>query len=189
MRISGSRATEIATTLLGAVPPPRHAAFAAFNDANGEAIDRGIALFFPAPHSFTGEHVLELHAHGGDVVLRCLLERVLQLGARAATAGEFSLRAFLNEKLDLAQAEAVADLIDAGSAQAARAAMRALDGELSVQVTALAAAMTDLRVRVEAAIDFPEEEIDFLADHSDSAACQIEGPGHRAPLSSPSRCF
>jgi len=164
VRVSGPRAPAIAAALVGRVPAPRRAVLASFADGSGATIDRGIALYFDAPRSFTGEHVLELHAHGGPIVLAMLLRRVLELGARAAEAGEFSLRAYLNDKLDLAQAEALADLIDAGSAQAARAAMRALEGELSQRVAALAEAVTDLRMRVEAAIDFPEEEIDFLAD-------------------------
>jgi tRNA modification GTPase len=164
VRASGPRVPAIAEAVLGRIPEPRHALFGTFTDARGELIDRGIALYFDAPRSFTGEHVLELHAHGGPVVLTMLLRRVLELGARAAEAGEFSLRAYLNDKLDLAQAEALADLIDAGSAQAARAAVRALEGELSQQAAALAEGITDLRVRVEAAIDFPEEEVDFLAD-------------------------
>ena len=164
VRVSGPKAPAVAEALLGSVPESRRAVLASFADSSGATIDRGIALYFEAPRSFTGEHVLELHAHGGPVVLGMLLRRVLELGARAAEAGEFSLRAYLNDKLDLAQAEALADLIDAGSAQAARAAMRALEGALSQRVDALVEAVTDLRVRVEAAIDFPEEEIDFLAD-------------------------
>jgi tRNA modification GTPase len=164
VRVSGPQARTIAQALLGCVPQPRRVLHGPFRDERGAPIDRGIALYFAAPRSFTGEDVLELHAHGGPIVLGLLLERILQLGARAAEAGEFSLRAYLNDKLDLAQAEALADLIDAGSAQAARAAMRALEGELSQRAAALAEGITDLRVRVEAAIDFPEEEIDFLAD-------------------------
>jgi tRNA modification GTPase len=164
VRVSGPGVPRIAAGILGHTPAPRAAVLRAFRDAEGAVIDRGIAIHFPAPHSLTGEDVLELHGHGGPVVLAALLARALELGAGAAEPGEFSLRAFLNDRIDLAQAEAVADLIDAGSAAAARAAMRALDGELSAQVGALVEAVTDLRVRVEAAIDFPEEEIDFLAD-------------------------
>ena len=137
-----------------------------FLDAAGEPIDDGLALYFPAPNSFTGEDVLELHGHGGPVVLDLLLRRVFELGARAAQPGEFTQRAFLNDKLDLAQAEAVADLIDSGSAQAARAALRSLQGEFSSQVHDLAEAVLELRMWVEAAIDFPEEEVDFLGDRA-----------------------
>jgi tRNA modification GTPase len=154
---------EMAAVLLGDLPPPRRATFARWQDADGELLDLGLAIYFPAPHSFTGEHVLELHGHGGDVVVEALIERVVQLGARRARAGEFSERAFLNDKIDLAQAEAIADLIDAGSRRAAQAAMRSLQGEFSARVNATRDALTSLRVYVEAAIDFPEEEIDFLA--------------------------
>ncbi|MCE5233832.1 MAG: tRNA uridine-5-carboxymethylaminomethyl(34) synthesis GTPase MnmE [Mizugakiibacter sp.] len=164
LRVSGPQARTIARTLLGRAPRPRRAHLATFRDAAGEALDRGLLLYFPAPHSYTGEHVLELHAHGSPVVLELLLRRVCALGARPARAGEFSERAFLNGKLDLAQAEAVADLIAAGSESAARAALRSLEGEFSLRVRALLDALTRLRVHVEAAIDFPEEEIDFLAD-------------------------
>lgn len=164
VRVSGEAVPAIARALLGAVPEPRHAELHSFTDAQGERIDHGLALYFPAPHSFTGEHVLELHGHGGPVVMDLLLARVLELGARAARPGEFSQRAFLNDKLDLAQAEAIADLIDAGTAQAARAAMRSLQGEFSQRVHALVESLVRLRMYVEAAIDFPEEEIDFLGD-------------------------
>ena len=133
---------------------------------DGDAIDEGLALYFPAPHSFTGEDVLELHGHGGPVVLDMLLRRVLELGARQAEPGEFTQRAYLNDKLDLAQAEAIADLIDSGSAQAARAALRSLRGEFSAHVHELAEPVLELRMWIEAAIDFPEEEIDFLADRA-----------------------
>jgi tRNA modification GTPase len=135
-----------------------------FGDEGGEALDEGIVLFFPGPHSYTGEDVLELQGHGGPVLLELLVARAVALGARRAMPGEFSQRAFLNDRMDLAQAEAVADLIDAGSREAARAALRSLHGELSARVQQLAAALLDLRAYVEAAIDFPEEEIDFLAD-------------------------
>ncbi|MFP5506556.1 MAG: tRNA uridine-5-carboxymethylaminomethyl(34) synthesis GTPase MnmE [Gammaproteobacteria bacterium] len=164
VRVSGDRAPEIARSLLGILPSPRRAELHQFADAHGEPIDAGLALYFPAPQSFTGEHVLELHGHGGPVVLDLLLARVLELGARAARPGEFSERAFLNDKLDLAQAEAIADLIDAGTAQAARAALRSLDGEFSRRVHALVEALIHMRMYVEAAIDFPEEEVDFLND-------------------------
>lgn len=164
IRVSGTRVPQIAVALLGRIPPPRHAELHAFADAHGAQIDHGLALYFPAPHSFTGEHVLELHGHGGPVVLDLLLARVLQLGARMAQPGEFSQRAFLNDKLDLAQAEAIADLIDAGTAQAARAALRSLQGEFSRRVNELVEGLIHLRMYVEAAIDFPEEEVDFLTD-------------------------
>ncbi len=164
VRLSGPKVPEIAAVMLGELPAPRHAAFARFLDARGEPIDAGLALFFPAPASYTGEHVLELHGHGGPLVLEALIARALELGARRARAGEFTQRAFLNDKLDLAQAEAIADLIDAGSREAVRAAMRSLQGEFSAMVRGLTEALIDLRTYVEAAIDFPEEEIDFLAD-------------------------
>jgi len=154
----------MAVQLLGDLPQPRTAELHPFKDAQGEVIDTGLCLYFPAPHSFTGEHVLELHAHGGPVVLDLLLARVLELGARQARPGEFSERAFLNDKLDLAQAEAIADLIDSSTAGAARAATRSLQGEFSRQVEVLTQALIELRTFVEAAIDFPEEEIDFLSD-------------------------
>src|SRR5580704_1722975 len=164
VRLSGPKVPQIAAQLLGALPRARHASFARFLGDAGEALDAGLALFFPAPHSYTGEHVLELQGHGGDLVLEALIARAVALGARRALPGEFTQRAFLNDKLDLAQAEAVADLIDAGSQAAARAAMRSLEGEFSAMVRALTEALIELRTYVEAAIDFPEEEIDFLAD-------------------------
>jgi len=169
VRISGPRTPEIAAVILGELPAPRRAAFARFFDAQQQPIDAGFALFFPSPHSYTGEHVLELHGHGGPVVVETVIARVLELGARRALPGEFTQRAFLNDKLDLAQAESVADLIDAGSNEAARAAMRSLQGEFSAMVQGLNEAVIELRMYVEAAIDFPEEEIDFLADR------QLEG--------------
>jgi len=164
VRLSGPRAHAIAVTLRGNEPLPRHAHYQGFHDGLGELIDQGLLLFFPAPHSFTGEDVLELQGHGGPVVLDMLLKRCLELGARLARPGEFSERAFLNNKLDLAQAEAIADLIEASSSQAARGALRSLQGQFSSQVHALIEALIQLRIYVEAAIDFPEEEIDFLAD-------------------------
>jgi tRNA modification GTPase len=166
VRLSGPGLAPLARALCGRLPAPRHALFGPFLDADGQAIDQGLALFFPAPHSYTGEDVLELHGHGGPVVMDLLLTRVLTLGARPARAGEFTERAFLNDKIDLAQAEAVADLIDSGSAEAARAALRSLQGQFSAEVHELAEAVLELRMWVEAAIDFPEEEIDFLADRS-----------------------
>jgi tRNA modification GTPase len=166
VRVSGPACRDIALSVLGVVPEPRRAGFFRFLDADGHAIDTGIALYFPAPHSFTGEDVLEFQGHGGPVVMDLLLRRVLALGARAANAGEFTQRAFLNEKIDLAQAEAIADLIDSGSAQAARAALRSLQGDFSSQVHDLSERVLELRMWTEAAIDFPEEEIDFLADRA-----------------------
>ncbi len=164
VRVSGPKTPEIAAMLAGVLPEPRRATLTQFVDAVGEPLDIGLALFFPAPHSYTGEHVLELHGHGGPVVVEALVSRVIELGARRARAGEFTERAYLNDKIDLAQAEAVADLIDAGSRAAARAAMRSLQGEFSGMVQGLTDALIDLRTYVEAAIDFPEEEVDFLGD-------------------------
>src|SRR5579872_3940760 len=164
VRLSGPKVPEFAAVLLGELPQPRRATLARFLDAQGEPIDAGLALFFPAPASYTGEHVLELHGHGGPVVVEALVSRAVALGARRAQPGEFTQRAFLNDKLDLAQAEAIADLIEAGSREAARAAMRSLEGEFSAVVRGLTEAVIELRTYVEAAIDFPEEEIDFLAD-------------------------
>lgn len=164
LRVSGPGVGSIAEQLIGKLPAPRHAQFAAFIGADNSAIDEGIALYFPAPASFTGEDVLELQGHGGPVVLDMVLARVLELGARLARPGEFSERAFLNDKLDLAQAEAIADLIDSGSTQAARAAVRSLRGVFSSRVSGLVEALIALRMYVEAAIDFPEEELDFLSD-------------------------
>jgi tRNA modification GTPase len=161
--VSGSRAAQIGATIAGCLPTPRQARLARFTDADDIALDVGLILHFPAPHSFTGEDVVELQGHGGPVVLEALVERAVQLGARRARPGEFSERAFLNDKLDLAQAEAIADLIDAGSQRAARAALRSLQGEFSARVHQATEALTLLRVFVEAAIDFPEEEIDFLS--------------------------
>jgi len=151
----------MAARLIGRVPEPRYATTAKFVDAAGEAIDSGIALFFPGPHSFTGEDVLELQGHGGLIVSEMLIETILECGARLAEPGEFARRAFLNDKLDLSQAEAIADLIDSGSKAAARAAHRSLNGLFSAAVMALNETVTNLRVYVEAAIDFPDEEIDL----------------------------
>ncbi len=171
LRISGPLTRSLAEGLIGSVPDPRHATLATWVDAAGHHIDQGLALYFPAPHSFTGEEVLELQGHGGPVVLDLLLRRVLELGARAARPGEFSERAFLNGKLDLAQAEAIADLIESGSEAAARAALRSLEGEFSRHVHALVESLIALRLHIEAAIDFPEEEIDFLADGALTQRC------------------
>lgn len=165
VRLSGPGVPVIASALLRqGLPEPRRATLATFRDGAGEAIDSGLALYFPAPHSYTGEAVLELHGHGGPAVLASLVARAIELGARRAEPGEFTRRAYLNDKLDLAQAEAVADLIDAGSQAAARAALRSLQGAFSAEVHGLVEGLIELRVWVEAAIDFPEEGIDFLAD-------------------------
>ncbi len=165
IRISGPAAPGIAKSLANKLPKPREAALCRFVDGNNEAIDEGILIYFAAPHSFTGEDVIELQGHGGPVVQDMLLQTVVELGARLARPGEFSERAFLNGKLDLAQAEAVADLIESGSAQAARSALNSLQGAFSKEIHQLVEMLTRLRMYVEAAIDFPEEEIDFLADN------------------------
>ncbi len=178
VRVSGPRAAAIARGLLGRKPRPRRAVYAALRDAAGAAIDRGLVLYFPGPGSYTGDDVLELHGHGSPVVLAALLERCISLGARPARPGEFTERAFLAGKLDLAQAEAVADLIASGSIAQARAALRSMEGVFSSRVNALDEAVTRLRIWVEAAIDFPEEEIDFLAD----ARLRAELEGVRAAL-------
>ncbi|MYL23679.1 tRNA uridine-5-carboxymethylaminomethyl(34) synthesis GTPase MnmE [Halomonas alkaliantarctica] len=163
IRLSGPDSRRFAEAIIGHCPRPRYAHYGPFN-GQSEIIDEGIALFFAGPNSFTGEDVLELHGHGGPVIMDLLLERCVQLGARLARPGEFSERAFLNDKLDLAQAEAIADLIDATSRAAAENAVRSLQGEFSQRVHALVQRLIELRIYVEAAIDFPEEEIDFLAD-------------------------
>ena len=163
VRLSGPQSIAIARRLSGIEPKPRHAHYVRFRDGAGEVIDDGLLIAFVAPASYTGEDVVELQAHGSPALLRLLLARCVELGARQARPGEFTERAFLNERVDLAQAEAVADLIHASSEAAARAARRALDGEFSRRVEALTEALTGLRIYVEAAIDFPEEEIDFLA--------------------------
>ena len=164
VRVSGPRAGEIAEKMLGFSPRPRHAHHTPFLSDDGHVLDEGIALYFPGPHSFTGEDVFELQGHGGPVIMDWLIECTLRLGARLANPGEFSERAFLNDKLDLAQAEAISDLIEASSRAAASNAMRSLQGEFSKRVTALVQELIGLRTYVEAAIDFPEEEVDFLAD-------------------------
>ena len=175
VRVSGVSIAPVIEAVLGARAPalaPRHALYAEFVADDGTAIDRGIALYFPAPHSYTGENVLELQGHGGPVVLRMLLARCLQvgraIGLRIAEPGEFTQRAFLNDRLDLAQAEAVADLIDATTEIAARAAVRSLAGEFSRRTHALTSQLIELRMLVEATLDFPEEELDFL-QQSDAA--------------------
>lgn len=162
VRVSGPLSNSIAQTITGKALPPRRAAAATFTDGQGLALDEGLAILFQAPSSFTGEDVLELHGHGGTAVLDLVLRRCIELGARLARPGEFTERAFLNEKLDLAQAESVADLIDAATAQAAKSAVRSLRGEFSSAVQAVVTALINLRMLVEATLDFPDEEIDFL---------------------------
>ena len=162
VRVSGADVSALAKAILGHVPAPRHATFGRFLDADGSTLDEGIALYFAAPHSFTGEAVLELQGHGGPQVLNLILQRCVALGARLAEPGEFTRRAYLNGKLDLAQAEAVADLIDAQSVAAARSAVRSLAGEFSQRISVLVEELIRLRMLVEATLDFPDEEIDFL---------------------------
>jgi tRNA modification GTPase len=164
VRVSGPDVPRVSRALTGRLPEARFATLSDFKDNRGRVIDTGIMLYFPAPHSFTGEHVLELQGHGGPFILQRVLQRVLELGVRMARPGEFSERAFLNDKLDLVQAEAIADLIESGSDAAARAAQRSLQGVFSSRIHDLQQELTSIRVFVEAAIDFPEEEIDFLAE-------------------------
>ncbi len=166
IRISGPDVPEIAKAIAGRLPEPRYATYTPFKDEDGNTIDEGILLYFRGPDSFTGEDVLELQGHGGPVVLDMLLKRVVSLGVRNARPGEFSQRAFLNDKLDLTQAEAIADLIESSTEAAARGAIRSLQGEFSSRVNELLAGVIELRVYVEAAIDFPEEEIDFISDEN-----------------------
>jgi len=166
VRVSGAKAPELAKQILGRVPRAREACYVTFRHPAGEAIDQGVAIYFPEPRSFTGEHVLELHAHGGPVVLDMLLQAAFTAGARPARPGEFTERAFLNGKLDLAQAEAVADLIEAASSTAARAALNSLTGLFSDRIQEIVAGLVALRVQIEASLDFPEEELDLLADQS-----------------------
>lgn len=174
LRISGPKAASVAEQILGKLPKARYADYLPFREADGRVLDQGIALWFPGPNSFTGEDVLELQGHGGPVILDLLLKRIVALpGLRIARPGEFSERAFLNDKLDLAQAEAIADLIDASSEQAARSAVNSLQGVFSQRVNSLVEALTHLRIYVEAAIDFPDEEIDFLSDGKIEA--QLDG--------------
>ena len=162
VRVSGPASRLIALGILGQCPTPRHAAYLDFNLEDGTLIDRGIAIFYSNPHSYTGEDVLELQAHGGTALMQILLARCIELGARQAEPGEFTRRAYLNDKLDLAQAEAVADVISAATVEAAKSAVRSLSGEFSKHINALLLKLTDLRMFVEACLDFPEEEIDFI---------------------------
>ncbi len=172
VRVSGDKAQAIAHSVLGLLPKPRYAHYGPFKGADGIVLDEGLGLYFPNPHSFTGEDVLELQGHGGPIVLDFILQRCVELGARIARPGEFSERAFLNDKLDLAQAEAIADLIDSASAQAARCALRSLQGVFSDKIHSLVDQLIHLRTFVEASIDFPEEEIDFLSDGKVAAMVQ-----------------
>ena len=164
VRVSGKGARSVALKITGSVPEPRYARLSKFLGENGEVIDQGIALYFPAPHSYTGEDVLELQGHGGPAVMSLLLSSCISAGARPAQPGEFTLRAFLNNKLDLAQAESVADVINASTREAARCAMRSLQGEFSAAIHGLVQALTDLRMRVEASLDFPEEDLDVAGN-------------------------
>ena len=162
VRVSGPTSRLIALGILGQCPSPRHAAYLDFKMEDGTLIDRGIAIFYANPHSYTGEDVLELQAHGGTALMQILLARCIELGARQAEPGEFTRRAYLNDKLDLAQAEAVADVISAATVEAAKSAVRSLSGEFSKYINALLLRLIDLRMFVEACLDFPEEEIDFI---------------------------
>ncbi|WDO01398.1 tRNA uridine-5-carboxymethylaminomethyl(34) synthesis GTPase MnmE [Aeromonas allosaccharophila] len=165
VRVSGPAAEQVAGIVLGKLPRVRYAEYLPFKDEQGQVLDQGIALLFKAPNSFTGEDVLELQGHGGPVIMDMLIRRILQIdGIRPARPGEFSERAFINDKLDLAQAEAIADLIEASSEQAARSAMHSLQGQFSSKIQQLVESLIRLRIYVEAAIDFPDEEIDFLSD-------------------------
>lgn len=175
VRISGSDSKALASAILGKLPAARFAAYSNFTDKNGDVLDQGIAIYFPAPNSYTGEDVLELHGHGGTAVLQILLQRCIDLGARLAQPGEFTRRAFLNSKLDLAQAEAVADLIDANTAEAARSAMRSLHGDFSKAIHGLVDKLIHLRMLVEAMLDFPEEQIDDVdTQHRDDLLKDIQ---------------
>ena len=190
VRVSGTEVPGLATSILGRMPVLRHATFSRFLDADGATLDKGIALYFAAPHSFTGEHVLELQGHGGPQVLNLILQRCVELGARLAEPGEFTRRAYLNGKLDLAQAEAVADLIDAQSAAAARSAVRSLSGEFSARIAELVDALIRLRMLVEATLDFPDEEVDFLKqadafgrlDAIDTSLCAVRAQARQGAL-------
>ena len=177
VRVSGPAVAAIAGALLGMLPPPRRATLGAFRDRAGELIDQGIAVYFPAPHSYTGEPVLELQGHGGAVITQAVLAACLDAGARLADPGEFTRRAFLEGKLDLAQAEAVADLIDASSREAARCALRSLSGEFSAAIRRLVDELAELRALTEAMLDFPEEEVDAL--HREDAAARLRGVRER----------
>ncbi len=162
VRVSGKNLQPFAEAILGSLPKPRYACFSKFYDENEQVIDQGIALYFPAPHSYTGEDILELQGHGGPVIMNLLMARCLSVGARLAQPGEFTLRAYLNNKLDLVQAESVADIIEASTSEAARCAMRSLQGAFSATIGSLVRHIIELRIIIEATLDFPEEEIDIL---------------------------
>ena len=162
VRLSGNNLKQIAQVILGDLPKGRHASLSNFKDKNGLIIDQGVAIFYPSPHSYTGEDVLELQGHGGPAVMNMLLSCCISAGARLAEPGEFTLRAFLNNKLDLAQAEGVADVIEASTSEAVHCAMRSLQGEFSSTICALKQALIDLRMHVEATLDFPEEDTGHL---------------------------
>jgi tRNA modification GTPase len=179
VRVSGALSQSIATQILNHCPAPRHATYLPFYDANQDLIDRGIAIFYQNPHSYTGEDVLELQAHGGTALMQILLARCIALGARQAEPGEFTRRAYLNDKIDLAQAEAVADVINASTAEAARSAVRSLSGEFSNSINLVLAKLINLRMYIEACLDFPEEEIDFItqgnvAEKLDAIATELK---------------
>ena len=164
IRVSGTLVSEIAESILGRLPSPRVAFYSKFSSKNKKVIDLGLAIYFPGPNSFTGEDVIEFHGHGGVYITQLLIKEILSLGAKIASPGEFTMRAFLNEKMDLAQAEAVADVIDAASEASAKSALRSLEGVFSAKINELLKSITDLRVIIEACFDFPEEDIDFLAE-------------------------
>lgn len=174
VRVAGQQLAPLIAGIVGRRLEPRHATLAVFRAGDGAVLDEGLALWFPAPHSYTGDDVLELQGHGGRAVLELVLARCIELGARLAAPGEFTQRAFLNDRMDLAQAEAVADLVDAATATAARAAARSLTGEFSNEITALVGALAELRMYVEATLDFPEEDIDFVrAHHADARVASL----------------
>src|SRR6185295_2842086 len=166
IRVSGEKAQEIAEKITGKPLKPRYATYLPFKNEEGHFLDEGIALFFPNPHSFTGEDILELHGHGGPIVVDLLIQHIVTLGARLARPGEFSERAFLNDKIDLIQAEAIADLIDASSKEAVQSALRSLQGDFSKKIDELVELVIQLRLYVEAAIDFVDEDIQFLTSDS-----------------------
>jgi len=176
VRMSGPAAEDICRQIAGVLPAPRQATVTTFRDAKGQALDQGIVLYFPAPESYTGEAVVELQGHGGPIVVMAIVETAVSMGARHALPGEFSKRAYLNNKLDLVQAEAIVDLIDSSTSQAARAALRSLSGSFSKTIESLQEQLTALRMHTEAALDFPEEEIDFLSD--DALKAKTESCGN-----------
>lgn len=190
VRVSGPLSQEIATQVLGSCPPPRYAAYLDFKQANYKLIDRGIAIYYQGPNSYTGEDVLELQGHGGTALMQILLDRCIELGARQALPGEFTKRAYLNDKLDLAQAEAVADVINAATIEAAKSAVRSLSGEFSEVVNRLLNQLVELRMYVEACLDFPEEEIDFITQgrvgekiaHNQKVLYEIQGTAKQGAL-------